>query len=60
MEVYRELIQSTEWKKMRILVTEVVCMESKICYIKIHDEINMLEKIEIEEAIQQPRQDKPK
>ena len=55
MEVYRELIQSTEWKKMRILVTEVVCMESKICYIKMHDEINMLEKIEAEEAIQQPR-----
>lgn len=52
MEVYRELLRSEEWKKMRTLVTEVVCHESKVCYINIHDEISMLEKIETEEVIE--------
>ena len=39
MEVYRELINCEEWRKMRVLVTEVVCLESKMCYLKLHDEI---------------------
>ena len=38
-EVYRELINCEEWRKMRVLVTEVVCLESKMCYLKLHDEI---------------------
>ena len=58
--MYRELLRGEEWKKMRTLVTEVVCHESKVCYINIHDEINMLEKVETEEVIQQPKLDPPK
>ena len=47
-EVYRDLITCEEWRKMRVLVTEVVCLESKMCYLKLHDEISQLEKIESE------------
>jgi len=42
--VYKQLLKDANWKEMKILVDEVLNQESKICYLKLKEEINQLRK----------------
>ena len=42
MQVYRQLIKDTNWQKLQILVKEVINFDSKMCYMKMQEEIKQL------------------
>ena len=33
--VYKELLAGEDWKRMQTLVNEVLCLDSRMCYMKI-------------------------
>ena len=42
-DAYKHLFQSDNWKKMHILTTEILSIDSRLCYVKIKNEVELMQ-----------------
>ena len=55
-KVYKDLLKDENWKKMQILVSEVINLDSRMCYIKIQEEINQLRERDLTDEEEETKQ----